>query len=545
MGIGVVLAIRMANQSAIDGFRSALDTVAGRTSPEIAGSGRGIDERLLPDLGWLGEWGDVSPAIEGDAAAIVGSGRQEEVHVLGVDILQDQPFRQYTLRTSSGRQPAADEFLRLLTDPTSAIVPEAFAARHGLAIGSRLDVVFGDTVRPLVIRGVLANDGPAKVLDGNFVLMDIAAAQWAFDRLGRVDRIDVRLKDPSRLDAAEAAISSRLSAGLVVQRPARRGAQVERMLASFQFNLSALSLVSLLVGVFLVYNTVAASVVSRRTEIGMLRAVGAGRTTTLALFIGEAMALGMAGCALGTGLGWAMATGAVHLTASTVSTLYVTDAVRVNDVLRLHRPEIIFHAAAHKHVPLMEENPCEAIKNNVRGTRLLAQAAELNGVDRFIMISTDKAVNPTSVMGASKRLSELVVQAQAKGSGGRQHGAIKGEAEADDVARESEMTGRPGDALQVSIEQEEAAPGLPLERLEKIKIVEFPRHVAQCTGRYNRLHGRRDIQGRSGGGAAGGRALCPTHRGCAGELHRADGLRAGRTVARNDYRRGILGEPSP
>jgi putative ABC transport system permease protein len=329
LGIGVVLAIRMANQSAIDGFRSALDTVAGRTSLEIAGSGRGIDERLLADLGWLGEWGDVSPVIEGDAAALVDSSRQEEVHVLGVDILQDQPFRQYTLRTGSGRQPVAEEFLRLLTDPMSAIVPEAFASRHRLAIGSRLDVVFGDTVRPLVIRGVLANDGPAKVLDGNFVLMDIAAAQWAFDRLGRVDRIDVRLKDPSRLDDAEAAISRRLSAGLVVQRPARRGAQVERMLASFQFNLSALSLVALLVGVFLVYNTVAASVVSRRAEIGMLRAVGASRTTTLALFIGEALALGTAGCAVGTALGWGMATGAVHLTASTVSTLYVTDAVRV------------------------------------------------------------------------------------------------------------------------------------------------------------------------------------------------------------------------
>ena len=88
----------------------------------------------------------------------------------------------------------------------------------------------------------------------------------------------------------------------------------------------------------------------------------------------------------------------------------VRDSRRVNDIFRRFRPDIVYHAAAHKHVPLMEDSPCEAIKNNVIGTYKVAYAAMMYGTHRFVLISTDKAVNPTNIMGASKRLCELVVQ---------------------------------------------------------------------------------------------------------------------------------------
>jgi FlaA1/EpsC-like NDP-sugar epimerase len=97
----------------------------------------------------------------------------------------------------------------------------------------------------------------------------------------------------------------------------------------------------------------------------------------------------------------------------------VCDRRRVDETLSAYAIQIIFHAAAHKHVPLMEENPCEAIKNNVRGTRILVEAAVRSGVERFVLVSTDKAVNPCNVMGASKRVAEMLVEVAAKRTGMR------------------------------------------------------------------------------------------------------------------------------
>ncbi|RDW22414.1 hypothetical protein CWR48_01530 [Oceanobacillus arenosus] len=94
----------------------------------------------------------------------------------------------------------------------------------------------------------------------------------------------------------------------------------------------------------------------------------------------------------------------------------VQDEIKMMNVMRKYQPDVVYHAAAHKHVPLMERNPEEAVKNNIIGTRNVAKAASLHNVDIFVMVSTDKAVNPTSVMGASKRLAEMIVQSMDKAS---------------------------------------------------------------------------------------------------------------------------------
>ena len=166
----------------------------------------------------------------------------------------------------------------------------------------------------------------------NFALMDIAAAQLALGRLGAVDRVDIQLDEGHVIDRAEREIADRLPQGLSVQRPERRGAQVETMLAAFHFNLTALSYIALLVGLFLVYNAVTVSVISRRAEIGMLRTVGTRRSTVLWLFLGEALSLALIGCVIGAPLGGVLARAAVRMTASTVSTFWVAAAATVPEV---------------------------------------------------------------------------------------------------------------------------------------------------------------------------------------------------------------------
>ena len=222
--------------------------------------------------------------------------------------------------------PTPREFLQLLSDPGAIVLTQKLARRHNLDLGSGLDLDIGDRRETLAVGGLLLDRGPARALNGTFALMDIAAAQWLFGRLGRIDRVDLRLKPEISIDQAEAAIAARLPEGLTVQRPSRRGRQVEKMLEAFHFNLTALSHIALLVGLFLIYNTVSLSVITRRQEVGILRAVGGSRRQVAGLFLAEAGLLGTLGCALGILLGGWLARAALGLTGATLDRLYIRSA---------------------------------------------------------------------------------------------------------------------------------------------------------------------------------------------------------------------------
>ena len=331
LGVAVVVAIRLANASSIRGFETALDVVAGKTSLEIVGAGVGVPETQLRDLGWLRDYGRVSPVIDRTARVRAPDGTEYPVRVLGVDVLRDRPFREYRLLRFAGvgRDPRPQELLALLLDPTSVVLTERFAGRHAIELDTPVQLIIGDRVHDAVVRGLLFDEGPARVVDGQLALMDIATAQLMFDRLGWLDRVEIQLFDAETIDDAEGAIATRLPDGLRVQRPAQRGRQVEQMLAAFHFNLTALSYIALVVGLFLVYNTVAVSVITRRREIGILRALGATRGLVRRLFLGEAALLAMTGAGLGLPAGWLLAQVAVRLTSTTVNALYITSAATV------------------------------------------------------------------------------------------------------------------------------------------------------------------------------------------------------------------------
>ncbi len=331
LGVAVVLAIRLANTGSIRGFETALDVVAGKTSLEIVGAGVGVPDAQLADLGWLREYGLVSPVIARTARLRAPDGTEHPLQVLGVDVLRDRPFREYQLLefAQGGREPSAQELLALLLDSRSVVLTERFASRHGIDLDGSVQLIIGDRVHDAVVRGLLLDEGPARVVDGQLALLDVAVAQLLFDRIGWLDRVEIQLFEAGAIDDAEQTIAARLPDGLRVQRPAQRGRQVEKMLAAFHFNLTALSYIALVVGLFLVYNTVAVSVISRRREIGTLRALGTTRRTVLGLFLGEAALLAAVGATVGLPTGWLLAQGAVRLTSTTVNALYITSAATV------------------------------------------------------------------------------------------------------------------------------------------------------------------------------------------------------------------------
>lgn len=318
LGVAVFLSIQLANRQTLSSFTETVDLVLGRANAVVHADGVPFDETVFKNLLPLRDQIKAYPVIEGYG---VETQSEEVVEILGTDLLQDSGIRDFSLKTADD---TLQGLLPLILDPRGIIIPETFIPDHHFQPGDPIEFIINGRPVTLRVTGVLENKGIAKAFKGNVALMDISAAQSVFGRIGKLDRIDVRFLKDKSFDRMQAEIEKVLPDFLRVDRPQHRGKQVEKMLRAFQYNLTALSFVALLVGLYLIYNMISLSVVRRRTEIGTLRALGASPYWIAAIFILEAGVIGAIGSAFGVAIGYFLAKFSLQAITLTVQNLYVS-----------------------------------------------------------------------------------------------------------------------------------------------------------------------------------------------------------------------------
>jgi len=319
LGVAVYVAVTTANIEVLRTFEEGIVGVAGRTTLQVISAAAlpgGIDENIIRTVRQANGVALATPILaltaiwrEAVAAPVV-------LPILGIDLLAESEVREYTI--TSADNPDWESYL----EPDTIFIGRAIARRYGLSPGQVVELRVGQLVRQLVVRGIVEGRGPRSAALEELALMDIAAAQLAFDRWGQLDRIDVMSDPASAIEDVISSIQKRLPAGLLVQRPEYRTAQVERMTRAFRLNVASLSAVALLVGLFLVYNTMSFAVLRRRREIGILRSLGMLPQQIGRLFLMEGLLMGMAGWGLGIVGGMFLARVAVRMMATTSGNLY-------------------------------------------------------------------------------------------------------------------------------------------------------------------------------------------------------------------------------
>jgi len=315
LGVAVVLAIDLAGGAATGSFRASMETLAGDNNLEIVASG-GVPEAAVGTIAALPYSIRISPRIE-DSAFITDT--KQTIPLIGLDLVAEGgSVRSGAIsETSSGEASASSEnTMRSLQDSSSIWV----GASLGKKPGDQLRLLINDQVREFTVRGVYPDSNGSE----SAIVMDLAAAQRALNRFGRVDRILLKVPEAPSIEEWQQRIRAALPAGVEVRTQGTGTNENRRMLAAFRWNLRLLSYIALIVGAFLIFNTISVSVVRRRPETGIVRALGASRGAVLAAFIGEATFFGLAGAALGLPVGRVMASGAVKLMAATVESLYVS-----------------------------------------------------------------------------------------------------------------------------------------------------------------------------------------------------------------------------
>jgi putative ABC transport system permease protein len=317
LGVAVIVAIAIVNRSLTTSFQTTIDQIAGKAVLQVANGESGIAESLFPIIRDTAGVRDAGAAVEGFLPLAGKPG--ERLYVYGVDLLTDFAIREHRFAESRF---GFDEALNFIAEPDSIALTESFSRRLHLPLGSTITLLTSEGKRDFVVRALLQEQGAAKVFGGSFALMDLPVAQRTFGKEGKLDVVDLTVDESERVDAVQQRLRDRLKGAADVERPRKRGEQIEQLLNSFRVGLFFVSLIALFVGFFLIYNTVSVSVIQRKKEIGTLRCIGMKRVQVLGLIVSEALLLALTGSLMGILLGWALARAALVAVGETVGNLF-------------------------------------------------------------------------------------------------------------------------------------------------------------------------------------------------------------------------------
>lgn len=313
LGVAVYVGVDLANDSARRAFELSSEALLGRTTHRLLPVGGPLSESAYTELVVDRGVSRAAPIVEGELR--VGPPPSRRYTLLGVD-----PIKEAEVRGFVGFAPGSTaDVSRLMLEPGSVLLPATLAAELGAAAGDRIDVLIDGRGASLLLVGTLRDaeagaDPPA--------VADIATVQALTGKLGFVDRIDLRLDDRAARRLAENLVTG---ATLVDVGDERSG--FEELTQAFRTNLSALGLLALVVGMFLIYSTMAFAIVQRRRVLGSLIAIGLERSQLLAAVVLEALCIGLAATAAGLILGHVLAQGLVDLVLQTIGDLYFAERV--------------------------------------------------------------------------------------------------------------------------------------------------------------------------------------------------------------------------
>jgi len=313
LGVAVVVAVDLATSSARRGFEISAETVSGRATHEIIGGPAGLPESVYTRLRVQLGIDSIAPVI--DRTVRLPQHGRRSVRMLGIDPFAERPFRSYAPRNDG-----AVDFGSLLTG-RAVLLDANTAAGLGLAPGDSLVIWNGGRYATVTLAGFISSGDSVQGSISDIMLTDIATAQEITGAFGVVDRIDLRLSGDSA-DAILQRLRLGLPPGVRILESSQRTAATTGLTRAFDINITALALIALVFGMFLIYNSVTFSVVQRRPLIGLLRAQGVTGGEVMTLLLAESFLIGLVATVIGVALGIVLGSGLVRLVARTINDLY-------------------------------------------------------------------------------------------------------------------------------------------------------------------------------------------------------------------------------